>query len=116
VLEFQRGFLRHRHRQRRQRLETCRMAGDRSRQGVVGPPRHVDAFRPEVMKRGRGQRQDLNVDARFVHQGEPVLGEIEQPTLNLARMECHARIDRVQTNGVPRFAYLSGQEMPFDTD
>ena len=65
ALEFECAFLRHRHRQRRQRLKACGMAGDRRRKSVVGPPRHVNAFRPEVMQRRRGQRQGPARPGRF---------------------------------------------------
>ena len=60
------------------------MTRDRGREGVVGAPRQVEAFRPEVMQHRRGQRQDLNVKSGFVHQGKPVLGEIEQADLEPA--------------------------------
>src|SRR5271170_2950803 len=92
------------------------MACNRRRQGVVGPPRQVKAFRPEVVQHGGGQRQDLNVQSGFVHQSKPVFGKIEQALSDRAGMKRDARVYRPQGNRIPRVMYLGCDEMLFNTN
>ncbi|MFC7552988.1 hypothetical protein ACFQU7_13090 [Pseudoroseomonas wenyumeiae] len=92
------------------------MTRGRRRQGVVDAPRHVDTVRPEVVERRRGQRQDLHVQPGLIHQGQPILGEVEQPVLDDAGMHRHARVGRFQADGVPCIPHFGREEVLFDTD
>jgi len=84
AFQFQRRLRRHRHRQRGQRLEAVGPSNDGFCDGIVGAARQIDAFRPEIVQGRRGQRQDLNVKAGLVHQGQPLVSKFEQAPLDLA--------------------------------
>ena len=81
-------------------------------QSIVCPPRKVDAFWPEVMKRRGSQRQDLNVNSSLIHQSEPFLRQSEQASLDRIGMEPDTGIDGLKANGIPRVSYFRCQEMP----
>lgn len=52
----------------------------------------------------------------FIHEGEPFIGEIEQPPLYLAGMNRNARVSIGQANELPSITHVSRWIMFFDTD
>jgi len=59
----------------------------RARSGLPG--------RPEVVERGRGQREHLHVEAGLVHERDSLIGEVEQAAFDRAGMRRGARVDRL---------------------
>jgi len=112
-LEFQGGFIRHRHRQRRQRLESIRMSCDCQGHGIIDPSRHVDAFGSQVVERGRGEGQDLNVQSALIHEGEAFLGKVDQALLDRAGMKGNTGVRCFQADRVPGVANLGREKMLF---
>ncbi|CDN57938.1 Hypothetical protein RG1141_PA11060 (plasmid) [Neorhizobium galegae bv. officinalis bv. officinalis str. HAMBI 1141] len=84
ALQFQRGLVRHRHRQRRRCLQTIGSPRDRLRYCIVGASCETDAFQPQIVQRRRGQRQNLNVEPGLVHQGDASVGKIKQTPFELS--------------------------------
>jgi hypothetical protein len=70
----------------------------------------------QIVQGRRGQGQDLNIEAGFVHESDPLPGEIKQAPLDLARVDGNAGVCRRQPDRIPGIAHLRGQIMFLDAD
>ncbi|AMP69874.1 hypothetical protein UW163_10520 [Ralstonia solanacearum] len=82
-----RGIFTIRERQYRQCLKAGGVCGDGFGQEVIDAARQIDAVMPQVVEARGRQRENLHVDAGFVHQRQPLLGEIGQTLAELARIQ-----------------------------
>lgn len=88
AVQFSRGVCRRRGGQGGETLKPRWMCGDGGGKHVVGMPGQSDAlFRFEIVKGGRGDGENLHVDAAFIHQREATLTQVVEPLYDFATVK-----------------------------